>query len=259
MNNIEVISEPTEEKPFLIINKPKGLPSAPLSCDDKENVISYAIKMFPQIENVVGHKKIEYGLVHRLDTVTDGLLVIATSQKCYDFFMEEQKNKRFFKYYTARCADLPLNAKELGGFPFCKECLRDTQSAVLSSYFRPFGSGSKEVRPVTEDSGKAALKKICKQKTYFTDVNIIDSGGKNKFGRECKIIKCKIAEGYRHQVRCHLAWAGWPVNGDVLYNADLKNEEKKNTEQPIEFSATKIEFEYPRGDLNSYEIALTWT
>ena len=32
------------------------------------------------------------------------------------------------------------------------------------------------------------------------------------------IFKARIHRGYRHQVRCHLAWVGYPVRGDVLYN-----------------------------------------
>lgn len=114
---IEILKEATEEKPYLIIYKPKGLPSAPLTADDTNNAFSQAAELFPQLLNVHGKKEIEHGLLHRLDTATDGLLVIASNQECYDFLIKEQEEGRFYKTYTAECDIIPENAKELGGFP----------------------------------------------------------------------------------------------------------------------------------------------
>ena len=239
---IEVIKEPTPDKPFLVIYKPKDLPSAPLNAEDTQNALTQAVAMFPEIKTVCGKKPIEYGLLHRLDTATDGLMVIAASQECYDFLMTEQREGRFIKTYTAECEILPDNAKNLEGFP------PDTPSLpVVTSYFRPYGEGRKEVRPVTENSGKAALSKLGKAKLYTTKIEI------TKLSDTRARAICEITEGYRHQVRCHLAWAGYPVIGDTLYNSDKKNAEN------LLFSATKISFEYPRGDLNSYDRKDTWT
>ena len=240
--NIEIIHELTADKPFLVIYKPKGLPSAPLTAEDSENALSQAVAMFPEIKTVCGKKPIEYGLLHRLDTATDGLMVIAATQECYDFIMTEQAEGRFIKTYTAECNILPDNAKLLGGFPADIPIL-----PKVSSYFRPYGEGRKEVRPVTENSGKAALSKLGKKKLYTTKIEI------QKLSDTRAIATCEITEGYRHQVRCHLAWAGYPVIGDQLYNSDKKNAEN------LLFSATKISFEYPRGDLNSYDRKDTWT
>ncbi len=247
---IEIIKEPTSDKPFLVIYKPKGLPSAPLSEDDKDNALAQAAAMYPEIKKVCGKKAIEYGLLHRLDTATDGLLLIAASQDCYDFLMTEQREGRFIKTYSALCDIIPDNAELLGGFPpVPAPSLRESSATKLTviSYFRPYGEGRKEVRPVTEASGKAALSKLGSKKLYTTKIEI------TKISDSQAKAVCEITEGYRHQVRCHLAWAGYPVSGDLLYNSDKKNAEN------LLFSATKISFEYPRGDLNSYDRKDTWT
>ena len=244
MERIKIISEPSEKKPYIVIWKPKDLPSAPLNEEDKENALSQAGELYPELYNVVGRKSIEYGLLHRLDTATDGLLVIALSQDCYDYILNEQKEGRFIKYYKALCN---IDYEKEEGFPsFDKIDFKERNTYKVSSYFRGYGSGKKEVRPVTKDSGKAALKKLGKLKEYTTSVNILE-----KKGNKC-LVECKIVEGFRHQVRCHLAWIGLPIVGDKVYN-------KKNAENIMKFSATKVCFEYPRGDLNSHEIALTWT
>ena len=248
--NIEIIHAPTDKKPFLVIYKPKGLASAPLVEGDSENALAQAMEKFPEIREVHGKKEIEYGLLHRLDTATDGLMVIATSQEAYDFLTEEQKEGRFIKYYSAECDIIPDNSNKLGGFPPDLPKLTN-----VSSFFRAYGEGRKEVRPVTEKSGKAALAKLGKPKLYTTEISIEKKNEKTAFA------ECCITEGYRHQVRCHLAWAGFPVKGDSLYNSSFRenNSDIKKAENVLKFSASKISFEYPRGDLNSYDRKDTWT
>ena len=258
---IEILKKPTAEKPFLVIYKPKGLASAPLEAGSTYNALSQAVELFPELKNVHGKKEIEYGLLHRLDTATDGLMVIAATQDCYDFLSLEQKEGRFIKYYEAECDILSENAKELRGFPplplrvqkdlSLRGVQATKQTISLNSFFRPYGEGRKEVRPVTEESGKAALSKLGKQKLYTTSISIT----KISDDKKTVFVECKITEGYRHQVRCHLAWAGLPVRGDLLYNS---NSDIKKAENLL-FSATRISFEYPKGDLNSYVRKDTWT
>ncbi len=247
---IKVIHELTSQKPYLIINKPAGLPSAPLNEDDKENAFSQAAALYPQILNVQGKKTIEHGLLHRLDTATSGLMIIAATQECYDFLQNEQRQGRIIKTYTAECE--LCDATRNDEWPPVVFELVERASFTIQSYFRAYGPGRKEVRPVTNDSNKAALQKVEKSVLYTTQVQIkkIDKD------KNTALVECTITNGYRHQIRCHLAWYGLPIINDVVYNPQAKN--KKSTEQ-MHFCATKIQFEYPEGDLNSYVRKNTWT
>lgn len=236
---ITVIHEPTSQKPYLIIDKPAGLPSAPLNEDDKENAFSQTAALYPQILNVQGKKSVEHGLLHRLDTATSGLMIIAATQECYDFLQEEQKQGKIIKTYTAECE---LQNKDYF----------EGQTFTIQSYFRAYGPGRKEVRPVTKDSNKAALQKVEKPVLYTTQVQIKHI----EKVKNTALVECTITNGYRHQIRCHLAWYGLPIINDLVYNPQAKN--KKSTEQ-MHFCATKIQFEYPEGDLNSYVRKNTWT
>ena len=236
---IKLIHEPDSQKQYLIIDKPAGLPSAPLNKDDKENAFSQAAALYPQILNVQGKKSVEHGLLHRLDTATSGLMIIAATQECYDFLQEKQKQGKIIKTYTAEC--------ELQNKDYV-----EGQTFTIQSYFRAYGPGRKEVRPVTKDSNKAALQKVEKPVLYTTQVQIkkIDKV------KNTALVECTITNGYRHQIRCHLAWYGLPIINDLVYNSQAKN--KKSTEG-MHFCATKIQFEYPEGDLNSYVRKNTWT
>lgn len=230
---IKIISEISESKPFLVIYKPKGLASAPLTPDDNTCALSQAINLFTELKKVSGKKSIEYGLLHRLDTETDGLIVIAASQYCYDFLVEEQKNGRFIKYYKAICDYNPENSTSLEGFPINSFNQDFEKELIISSYFRNYGPGLKQVRPVLESSGKAALKKIGKPVLYTTRIVLHKSA-------KSVIANCSIKAGYRHQVRCHLAWLGYPVQGDTLYNSNnLENCSE------LKFSAYQVVFNNP--------------
>lgn len=232
---IRIISAPSKEKPYVIIYKPHGLPSAPLSESDTENALSNAAELFPEINNVHGRKEIEKGLIHRLDTVTAGVLLIATTQEFFDKMIQLQNDGKFIKYYKATCDINAENVLHFAGFPRFsgKMCykLQENEEIKITSFFRPFGIGSKEVRPVTEDSGKAALKKIKNPVEYTTDIKIISI---DKEKNRCEVL-CKIARGYRHQVRCHLSWIGLPVVNDAVYNANAISAENE-----IEFEAVEL-------------------
>ncbi len=220
MAKIKIIQKPDLEHDFLVVYKPSGLASAPLF-EGEESALTQAIELFPQIKKVAGKKKIEYGLIHRIDTATSGLLLIALTQDFYDFLQEEQKKGNFIKHYRALV--------EYEG--------TETKEFTVISKFRSYGPKGRLVKPVFED-GTTADKKKAGDKLYSTFIKI---DGKKAF--------CKITEGYRHQVRAHLSYSGFPIKGDALYNKNYKDG------QELEFEAFKIEFKNPStGKTETYEI-----
>jgi 23S rRNA pseudouridine1911/1915/1917 synthase len=210
MAEIKIISSPDEKNPFLIIYKPSGLPSAPLKEGD-ESALTQALKLFPEIKNVKGKKSVEYGLLHRIDTATRGLLFIACTQECFDNMELQQKEGKFIKYYRAGIEN--------------KEGINKT--FTLRSKFRTYGEKGREVRPVFENASAADLKK-CGNKFYETEITI-----------EGEIAFCKIREGFRHQVRAHLAFSGYPIKGDKIYNKNCGENDV------FEFEAWGFEFNHP--------------
>ena len=253
---IKIIHEPDSQKPFVIIDKPAGLPSAPLNENDTNNAFYQAAKLFPDMLEVQGKKSVEHGLLHRLDTATAGLMIIAATQKCYDFLQNEQKENRIIKTYLAECN---LQVFEENLVSSRSERLPEPvegQTITITSYFRAYGPGRKEVRPVFQEDSEIALKKVGKKVLYTTNITIKKINEEKNTAQ----VECTITNGYRHQVRCHLAWCGLPVIGDIIYNPQAKEDALKNksTEQ-MHFCASKIQFEYPEGDLNSYDRKDTWT
>ncbi|MCR4742063.1 MAG: hypothetical protein K5866_04225 [Treponema sp.] len=231
--NIKIIHQPQEKENYIVAVKERNIPTAPLNLQDKNNFLSLMINQFPQIKNVKGKKEIEYGLIHRIDTPTVGLVLIALDQKTYDNLLELQTQNKIRKYYRAICKKVPDNREKLQAFPEIEDLERELQEGLeIKSYFRFYGKGRKEVRPVAQNSSQIALKKVDKKVLYNTEIKLICKED-NQYSFDCK-----ITNGFRHQVRCHLAWLNFPIIGDPLYNC-LEKESNQNNQ--LEFRAYKID------------------
>ena len=234
---IRVVRAPSKEDPFLVIEKPSGLPSAPLF-EGQDSALTQAVKIFPQLAAVRGKKAVERGLLHRIDTLSQGFLLIAATQQSYEALSLAQSRGEFSKGYKARCRFLPKDERgALLGFPpppadiTLEAVLANTVSLRVCSRFRHWGAKGSQVRPVTEHSGKAALKKSSPV-VYETLISLSEKADEI-------LADCSITKGFKHQVRCHLAWLGFPVLADELYcpNAAVG--------EALSFCASSLSFPHP--------------
>jgi 23S rRNA pseudouridine1911/1915/1917 synthase len=277
-----------EDEDIVVIDKPAGMPSAPLkkrtdagSPEAVRSAVECLCEICPAVRSVSGHNEREYGLVHRIDTDTRGVLLAAKNRKAFDFLMEEQRGGRFEKTYLAFVAE-SRTRKE--GFPpepanFFREKTESRATIFCESGFRAWGRGAKEVRPVPKTSGGYAKRKAGKT-LYETSIrleklsienllNIIQKYTQNdglsletlsnslqnhNFGcpfllenlSDCMknhtvfAAECRLVRGFRHQVRAHLAWCGFPVIGDRVYGAETGGGQ-------MLFFAVRLSFRHPTG------------
>ena len=94
---------------------------------------------------------------------------------------------------------------------------------------------NKHLNTMNEEKVLAALKKSGKilYTTQLLSVCKTDRGWKTL---------CRITRGFRHQVRCHLAWIGLPVMGDAVYNMNYSGTENSCD---MQFFASELEFPHP--------------
>ncbi len=210
-------------KSFIIMDKPHGIPTVPLKGQNaQDTLLGQAIKYDAQIMQVKGKNPWEGGALHRLDTVTGGLVVFAKEQSFYDYMQEAQKNGMFEKYYVARTTandslkSLYINEKQT--------------NIIIESYFRPFGPGAKQVRP-TLDLKRAkpkelyttlVLRKTKENENILSETSYSSNDNKNDCDeKNSNTFFCTITKGFRHQIRAHLAWIGQPIAGDSLYTGTV--------------------------------------
>ena len=215
---------------YLVVDKPSGLPTVPLKQDpeSKDTLLGRLSQTYPEIMGF-GKNPWEGGVLHRLDTLTRGLVLVARDQNSYAMLCKQQEAGLVVKDYLAvssvKRAQLPV------GFPpFPYGDIADGQEHLVGSWFRAYGEKGSVVRPVDKDAPKQ-----WKSKTsgvwYETRVKLIDE-------REgVRSFACQLASGFRHQIRCHLAWAGYPLDGDASYRG-LKD-------KPFGLTAVGISFLHP--------------
>lgn len=185
----------------LVVDKPSGLPCAPLSDDPEEPCLVNVLRLEePRVMVPQGRLVREGGLVHRLDTPTRGLVLFALDQEAYDMLSAEQKRDGIVKQYRAIFPPGPARLPE--GFPEYPYHDVVNECGLINSYFRSYGPKGASVRPTLDPKAKNT------SPTLYTTQTEAESP---------ESVICTLTRGFRHQVRAHLAWSGHPLLGDTRY------------------------------------------
>ena len=207
------ILEETED--FAVVFKPPRMHCAPLSQSDDNTLLGWYAAIFPPVMELSGRKKGEGGLLHRLDYETQGLVLFAKNQMSLENLVQQQNEGNFIKEYSAICEKSVFDGSSFPPpplFDITKNVFSNTP-LIIESFFRPYGRGRKQVRPVTGTSRMFRETASDKGGYYRTEITGIVETSDH---RRCSIT-ARIFRGFRHQIRCHLAWIGCPVLNDPLY------------------------------------------
>jgi len=176
-----------EDRDVIVVDKPPEIIVAPEGKIKEKTLIEYFIEQKPELKEVGTFPR--YGLVHRLDKNTSGILLIAKNNKTLDFLQNEFKQRRVTKKYLALVVGKVKKENErietlIGRSP--KN--RRKQKIYLSG------------DPKTESKREA--------KTHYEVLQ--------RF-KNYTLLEVKIKTGRKHQIRCHLSWKHHPIAGDKLY------------------------------------------
>ena len=106
------ISVILKNRDLVVVEKPPGLPTAPLSPDDsKPTLCAMVFKTFPEIAGVSGWREFGGGLLFRLDNPTSGLVMFARSDAAFKRLKRLQETGRVQKTYCAVCLGGPGRAE----------------------------------------------------------------------------------------------------------------------------------------------------
>jgi len=197
---------------FAVVFKPPRMHCAPLRAGEGGTLLDWYAASFPGVVELRGRKKGEGGLLHRLDFETNGLVLFAKNQGSLDRLLAQQAGGNFSKEYLAICRKA---ASPPPSFPPPPVRLGGLDGFAVESFFRPFGPGRKQVRPVVgAGGGETATDRGGPYRTEVFGVSNHGPGDPVRFA-------VRLKRGFRHQVRCHLAWIGFPILNDPLYDPRL--------------------------------------
>ncbi len=211
-----------EDKNLLAVNKPSGLVIHTDGRTKEEALTDWIKEKYPESENVgepleigTGQMIKRWGIVHRIDRETSGIVLIAKNQETYDFLKKQFLKREIEKFYHA----------VVHGDVRYDEGIINLAIGRSKSDFRKRATG-KEVRGEAREA-------ITHYKTLARKEKI-------------SLIEANPRTGRTHQLRVHFADIGHPIVGDRLYSVPRKS--------PLEIKrlalhAYAIEFELPDGKL----------
>ncbi len=168
-----------ESPGLVVVDKPAGQPTAPLRPDERGTLVNALVGRYPEMRGI-GFGPLEPGILHRLDNQTSGLVMAARSREAFNAFAAQLERHEVEKLYLALVAGTPPD------------------DGVLTS---PIVNAGRAMRLGRGGEGQPA-------RTSFRVLRRL---------RGHALLEVRITQGVRHQIRVHLASAGWPIAGDVLY------------------------------------------
>ena len=182
MDKIEIVYQNDN---LLVVNKPAGF--SVYQKTGKDNLMSQLIQQEPKLAKVGAPPR--YGLIHRLDKETSGLILIAKNNQALNFFQKQFQERTAKKKYLALVeGHFALSQGKIKSFiGRSKQDFR--KQKVFTSFDPKVGSARKAV----------------------TDYKTL-----KEYSR-CSLIEASPQTGRKHQIRVHFAWKHHPILGDQKY------------------------------------------
>ncbi|HUI26276.1 MAG TPA: RluA family pseudouridine synthase [Candidatus Kryptonia bacterium] len=179
-----------EDADVIVVDKPAGMPSHAVRPDDNNTVANFLLARYPELR-AVGSDPREPGLVHRLDTGTSGVLVVAHRDPAYAALRQQFAARTVIKEYVAMVSGDVTAAGEVR-MPLAHDRRNPRRMRACRSDDE---AAARRARPAT---------------TRYRPIE--------RFGSET-LLAIEIPTGVTHQIRVHLAEIGHPIVGDRLYGS----------------------------------------
>lgn len=200
-----------QDDDLLVVEKPARVVTQPGVGHQHDTLLNGLFARFGDRLQQLGAAR-DFGLVHRLDKETSGLLVVALSARGYDAMRERFETRTVSKYYWAICYKAPREAHGVIKRPILDQLKRKDRYTSIKY-------------ATVSSQGKPAV----------TAYRVLAS---NNMGA---LIEARPITGRLHQVRVHLDLIGAAVLGDPQYGPKMV----RKASSRLALHAHRIVFDHP--------------
>lgn len=187
-----------EDSDILVVDKPAGV----VVFDEIENdgeprrtIIQILLEKYPELKNVGEAPR--YGIAHRLDKDTSGLLLVAKSSEVLIFLQKKFKNREIEKKYTALVTG----------------AVTGDSGTIHTLMGRSNSDPRKQTAHSLGYTGKTGLREAISE--YKVLQRFADPS--TSLRASYTLMEVLIKTGRKHQIRCQMAYLKHPVAGDKVY------------------------------------------
>lgn len=178
-----------------VVAKPARQPTAPIRPGETGTLVNAILGRWPELvpadaDHYLGHSSREPGIIHRLDTETSGVVVVARTQAAFDELKAALKDGKLDKRYLLVCASEGLPDRGTIEIPIANH--PKDQRRVLACV---------HPRDVMREQPRPAC----------TRYEVVRRAG------HWALVEARVDRALRHQIRAHFAAIDHPLAGDELY------------------------------------------
>ena len=194
-----------EDEHLLVINKHAGLVVHPAPGNWEHTLVNALIFRYPEMRKL--DNRLRPGIVHRLDSPTSGLMIIARTDKMSFELSKMFSERKVSKTYLALTHNTPKKHEGILSGPLDRDPDNFMKMVVI-------------------EGGKPAL----------TGYRVLWSMNGHS------LVECRLFTGRMHQIRVHMSTLGCPLIGDTMYGAQNYGDEFTGR---IYLHSWKLEFTHP--------------
>jgi 23S rRNA pseudouridine1911/1915/1917 synthase len=173
----------------LVVDKPAGQPTAPLRADETGTLANALVGHYPELAGI-GYSPREPGIVHRLDTETSGLVVVARTAGAFEALREALQAEKMRKEYLLVCPEENLPDEGTIEYPIANH-----------------PKDKRRVYPCIHPRDVMRYAPRPASTRYRVDKRV----------GPWALVRAEASRAIRHQLRAHFAAMGHPLAGDELY------------------------------------------
>ena len=187
-----------EDAYLLAISKPSGMISMP--CESANSGTAAHLAASYLSATTTPNDVLSHGIVHRLDREVSGLLLLAKNKEVSKLLSKTFLNRKIKKTYIAIVHGSFMH-------PSLFNMPSEAPVRLMWPLFRR-SSGKCGIAESSEEKEKA--------KDALTEVHVLASNA------TYSLLEVSIDTGRFHQIRAHLAYAGFPIVGDKDYSSSTQ-------------------------------------
>ncbi len=200
-----------QDDEILVVEKASGLTTLPGKGHDDDTLLNGLFETFGYTLQNIGRSR-DFGLLHRLDKDTSGLLIVALTPHAYDTLRQDFADRQVNKYYWAVCQKPPTPAQGVIRLPIVET---------------PGGELHRNRQKLAHVAGKG--------KSALTAYRVLDTS------ELAALVEAHPVTGRLHQVRVHFDAVGAPILGDGFYG----NSMSKRGASRLALHAHRLTFTHP--------------